>query len=117
MRSDRSEKGKRDGSLRMPKNRIGQTMKDAMQVKKGSTNRSSDLSFLSSQFDVVKIKLSQLIDALKGHYKSLLQINKTRLLVSLTLYVMNRYAIVCAMSSHNRPKCKSIVSSPENLLQ
>lgn len=66
---------------RIPKPRITQTMKDAMLPKKVNT-RASDLNFLSSQFDVVQIKLTQLIEALKSHYKSLIQVNKSRLMVA-----------------------------------
>ena len=69
---------------RLPKPRITQTMKDVMLPKK-SSNRASDLSFLSAQFDVIQIKLTQLIEALRLHYKSLIQVNKSRLSVRMRL--------------------------------
>jgi hypothetical protein len=61
-----------------PKTRVFQPMKD---ITKNS-NRSAELHSLATQFDVLKIKLFQLIEALKLHYKSMTQMNKTRVLVS-----------------------------------
>ncbi len=63
--------------------RLGQSVKDI--VVRKSSNRNSELQFLASQFDVVKIKLTQFIEALKEQYKVFLQMSKTRLSVSLLL--------------------------------
>ena len=61
--------------------RLGQSVKDLVMRK--SSNRNSELQFLASQFDVVKIKLMQFIEALKEQYKAIVLNSKTRLLVSL----------------------------------
>ena len=63
---------------RFSKPRIGQAAKEVVKP----SNRTHDLHSLTSQFDVLKIKLSQLIEALKVHYKAMSQINKSRLAVS-----------------------------------
>ena len=63
---------------RFSKPRIGQAAKEVLKP----SNRTHDLHTLTSQFDVLKIKLSQLIEALKVHYKAMSQINISRLTVS-----------------------------------
>lgn len=63
--------------------RFGQTMKDVANLKKPS-NRTLGIQSLTTQFDVMKIKLSQLIEALKLHYSCMLQLDKSRILVSTT---------------------------------
>ena len=79
---------------RIPKPRITQTMKDVMLPKK-SSNRASDVTLLSAKFDVVQIKLTQLIEALKLHYKALIQVNKSRLLVRMRFQFISFIHVGC----------------------
>ena len=69
------------GQSRATRPRFGQTMKDVANLKKPS-NRTLGIQSLATQFDVMKIKLSQLIEALKLHYSCMLQLDKSRILVS-----------------------------------
>ena len=60
-------------------------LKEAVLGGKNSADNSAaaDLNVLSAQFQRLKIKIRQLIDALKAQHASLVQINESRFLVSI----------------------------------
>jgi len=67
----------------MVKSRVAQQLKDVfLSGKSSSTNKSADFDFLSSQFMLLKVKIGDLIEALKAQHDSLLRMHQTRVLVS-----------------------------------
>ena len=78
-------KESKDSFLKFSKPRISQAVKDVVKT----SNRSSDLHTLTTQFDVVKIKLSQLIEALKMQHQAMKTVNRTRLTVSDGVMMVN----------------------------
>lgn len=68
----------------MVKPRIGQQFKEKIlrSPKGASSKNSADLEFLAGQFKQLKIKIRQLIEALKAQHVSLLRMNESRVLVS-----------------------------------
>jgi hypothetical protein len=59
-------------------------LKEAVLGGKNSVGNTAvaDLNVLSAQFQRLKIKIRQLIDALKAQHVSLVQMNETRFMVS-----------------------------------
>jgi len=56
------------------------SMKDVFATK--ATNRNSNLQLLASEFDVVNIKLTQFIEALKGQNEAQMEMSKKRIVVT-----------------------------------
>ena len=67
----------------MTKARVSLMLKEAVLGGKNAVDdtAAADLNVLSAQFQRLKIKIRQLIDALKAQHESLVKMNETRFMV------------------------------------